>query len=137
MAREIHFYTLFEAIYLQGQDKPSDLLASVLVETYEKLLGYLAKAKWYFGTRSLSTLSQSPCSAGTRKSLTTVLERFMKAPFEEDSVSTMMSIVGKLRDRMEQQARTLDRAHIDERLTSLSHGKLSYAYLTLRLILLL
>jgi hypothetical protein len=60
VVREIHFYTMFEVVYLQTQHPATELLSSTLVETYGKLLGYLAEATRYFTTRSLSTLSQLP-----------------------------------------------------------------------------
>jgi hypothetical protein len=45
VAREIHFYTLFEVVYLTRSSEARDQLADILVKTYAKLFRFLAEAK--------------------------------------------------------------------------------------------
>lgn len=45
VAREIHFCTMFEAIYLQSQHPATELLSSILVETYENSLALWGSQK--------------------------------------------------------------------------------------------
>jgi hypothetical protein len=52
VSREIHFYTLFEVTYLTRSSEATELLASTLVNTYSKLLGFLATAKKYYEQHS-------------------------------------------------------------------------------------
>jgi hypothetical protein len=55
VAREIHFYTRFEGTYLTRPSKFADQLGDTLVETYENLLGFLAKAYKYYSKRTIGT----------------------------------------------------------------------------------
>lgn len=50
VTKEIKFYTLFEAIYLTKPLQSANQLADTLVETYENLLRFLAKACKYYST---------------------------------------------------------------------------------------
>jgi hypothetical protein len=44
VAREIHFYRIFEALYLKKQSVAADQLSSILVNAFSKLLKFLADA---------------------------------------------------------------------------------------------
>jgi hypothetical protein len=48
VAREIRFYTIFEAVYLTKPSEAADQLANTLVKTYSNLLKYLAQAYRYY-----------------------------------------------------------------------------------------
>lgn len=56
VAREIRFYTLFEAVYLKESSEAADQLASTLVQTYGNLLRYLAKAYRYYSKRTIGII---------------------------------------------------------------------------------
>jgi hypothetical protein len=53
VTKEIKFYTLFEAIYLTKPLQSANQLADTLVESYENLLRFLAKACRYYSTGTL------------------------------------------------------------------------------------
>jgi hypothetical protein len=48
VAREIRFYTLFEAVYLKTPSEAAEQLADTLVKIYGSLLQYLASAYIYY-----------------------------------------------------------------------------------------
>ena len=54
LAREVHFYTIFELVYLKKQSAASEQLASILVKAYATLLSYLVSAAKYFDSNTLS-----------------------------------------------------------------------------------
>jgi hypothetical protein len=57
VSREIHFYTVFEAHYLNQSSEAADQLVDALVETYGILLGHLAKAARYYKETTFGKLS--------------------------------------------------------------------------------
>jgi len=63
VAREIHFYTIFETVYLKEQSPAADQLAASLVNTYALLLRHLVSSAKYFDTSLLSrSKSSTACS---------------------------------------------------------------------------
>ncbi|KAH9204408.1 hypothetical protein DL95DRAFT_529272 [Leptodontidium sp. 2 PMI_412] len=94
VAREIHFYTLFEVVYLTRSSEARDQLANTLVGTYAKLFGFLAEARDYYSEHTIT--------------------RFAKAIFNEGGVDEMTSTVDKKRPIIEQNARLIDKQDADE-----------------------
>ena len=70
VTKEIKFYTLFEAIYLTKPLHSANQLADTLVETYENLLRFLAKACRYYsmGTLGISYPVSWLCSIANARS---------------------------------------------------------------------
>lgn len=62
VAREIRFYTLFEAVYLKTPSEATEQLASVLVQTYSSLLRYLASAYTYYRKHTIGMNRDAPLS---------------------------------------------------------------------------
>jgi hypothetical protein len=54
VTREIHFYRIFEVVYLKRQSSAAEELSQTLVKTYAKLLAYLAKAKRFYTANAIS-----------------------------------------------------------------------------------
>jgi hypothetical protein len=54
VTREMHFYTIFETVYMDKSSDAVDELRGNLVKAYEKMLGYLAKAMKFFSKSSKS-----------------------------------------------------------------------------------
>jgi hypothetical protein len=54
VTREIHFYTIFEVVYLKKPSDVTEMLSQSLIKTYAKLLGYLANAKRYYSQSTFS-----------------------------------------------------------------------------------
>lgn len=103
VAREIHFYTLFEVVYLTRSSKARDRLANTLVKTYGKLLGFLAEARGYYGEHTIT--------------------RFVKAIFNEGGVDEMISAVDSERPDIERNARLIDKQDSDENTLLMSKGQ--------------
>jgi hypothetical protein len=66
VAREIRFYTLFEAVYLKTPSEAAEQLASTLVQTYGSLLRYLASAYTYYRKHTIGMNHDGPLSPLSR-----------------------------------------------------------------------
>lgn len=67
VAREIHFYTLFEVVYLTRSSEARDQLANTLVETYAKLFGFLAEARDYYSEHTITRFAKAIFNEGGLK----------------------------------------------------------------------
>ncbi len=66
VAREIRFYTLFEAVYLKTPSEAAEQLTSTLVQTYGSLLQYLASAYTYYRKHTIGMHHDVPLSPLSR-----------------------------------------------------------------------
>jgi hypothetical protein len=89
VACDIHSYTLFEVVYLTKSSGARKQLAHTLVETYAKLLGFLAGARVYHDEHTL--------------------KRTFKAIFNEGGVDSIISTVDSKRVHIEQKSGLIDR----------------------------
>jgi hypothetical protein len=64
VAREIHFYTIFEVVYLTRSSEARDQLADTLVKTYAKLFGFLAEARGYYGEHTITRFAKAIFNEG-------------------------------------------------------------------------
>ena len=64
VAREIHFYTIFEVVYLTRSSEARNQLATTLVESYAKLFGFLAEARGYYGEHTLTRFAKAIFNEG-------------------------------------------------------------------------
>lgn len=64
VAREIHFYTLFEVVYLTRSSEARDQLASTLVKTYAKLFSFLAEARSYYSEHTITRITKAIFNEG-------------------------------------------------------------------------
>jgi len=62
VAREIRFYTLFEAVYLKTPSEAAEQLASTLIQTYGSRLRYLASAYTYYRKYTIGMSHNVPLS---------------------------------------------------------------------------
>ncbi|KAH7074344.1 hypothetical protein BKA63DRAFT_312072 [Paraphoma chrysanthemicola] len=106
VAREIRFYTLFEAVYLKTPSEAAEQLADTLVRTYECLLQYLASAYTYYRKHTIA--------------------RVMSAPFSEDGVGKMMTSAESFRSLIERNARLIDKQTSDEEMQEISQAIIAW-----------
>ncbi|KAH7087293.1 hypothetical protein FB567DRAFT_591977 [Paraphoma chrysanthemicola] len=106
VAREIRFYTLFEAVYLKTPSEAAEQLADTLVKTYASLLQYLASAYTYYRKHTIA--------------------RVMSAPFSEDGVGTMMTSAESFRSLIERNARLIDKQTSDEEMQEISQAIMAW-----------
>jgi ankyrin repeat protein len=118
VAREIHFYTLFEVVYLTRSSEARDQLADILVKTYAKLFGFLAEAKGYYGEHTITRFAKAIFNEG--RLMIFVIDLRNRLNVHLGGVDAMISSVDSERAHIEQNARVIDKQDSDENALSMS-----------------